>query len=56
VEGSCEHGNKYSGSIKFLEILGYLSDGRFFKEGFAPRSWLVKRKKVKLSLYLINLL
>jgi hypothetical protein len=36
--GSCEHGNKLSGSIKFWEILEYLSDWRLLKEGSAPRS------------------
>jgi hypothetical protein len=32
VEGSCEHGNVLSGSIKLWEILEKLSDNRFLKK------------------------
>jgi hypothetical protein len=32
VDGSCEQGNKPSGSIKCLEILEYLSDWRLLKK------------------------
>jgi hypothetical protein len=31
VEGSCEHGNAFSCSIKFWEILDYLRNWRLLK-------------------------
>jgi len=36
--GSCEHGNKPSGSIKRGEFLDYLSDCWLLKEDSAPWS------------------
>jgi hypothetical protein len=36
VEGSCEHGNEPSGSIKCCEVLVKLSDWRLLKKGSAP--------------------
>jgi hypothetical protein len=36
MEGSCEHGNKPSGSVKFWEILEQLSDWRLLKRDSAP--------------------
>jgi hypothetical protein len=41
VEGPYEHGNELSGSIKFWEILEWLSDWRLHKKDLAPSSWLV---------------
>jgi hypothetical protein len=38
VEGSCEHGNEPSGSIKRWEILEWLHNWRLLKKGLAPRS------------------
>jgi hypothetical protein len=38
MEGSYEHGNEPSGSIKFWEILECLADWRLFKKGSAPWS------------------
>jgi hypothetical protein len=32
VEGSCENGNEASDSIKYLEILEWLSDWRLLKD------------------------
>jgi hypothetical protein len=40
VEGSCEHGNEPSGSIKCLEFPEYLSDWRLLKDS-APYSYRV---------------
>jgi hypothetical protein len=37
VEGSCEHGNEPSGSIKCWEILEWLHNWRLLKKGSAPR-------------------
>jgi hypothetical protein len=37
VNGSCEP----SGSLKYLEVLEWLSDWRLFKKGSDPCSWLV---------------
>jgi predicted deacylase len=36
VEGSCEHGNELSGSIKCWEILEWLSDWQLLKKDSAP--------------------
>jgi hypothetical protein len=36
VEGSCEHGNEPSGSIKFWEVLEWLRSGRLLEKGSAP--------------------
>jgi hypothetical protein len=36
--GSCEHDNEPLGSIKFWEILEYLSDWRLLKKGSSPWS------------------
>jgi hypothetical protein len=41
VEGSCEHGNEPSGSIKYREILEWLRNWRLLKKGLAPWSQLV---------------
>jgi hypothetical protein len=38
MEGSCEHGNESSGSIKFSELLEQLSDWRLLKQDSAPWS------------------
>jgi hypothetical protein len=38
VEGSYELGNEPSGSIKFWEILEWLSDWRLLKKGSTPCS------------------
>jgi hypothetical protein len=35
VEGSCEHGNEPSGSVKFSEIVECLSDWQLLKMGSA---------------------
>jgi hypothetical protein len=35
VDGSCEHGNKSSGSIKYRELLEWLHNWRFLKNGSA---------------------
>jgi hypothetical protein len=42
MEGSCEHGNELSGSIKFWEILELLHNWRLLKKGSAPwvRKWV----------------
>jgi hypothetical protein len=40
VEGSCEHGNESSASIKCRVILEYLSNRRVLKQGSAPWSSL----------------
>jgi hypothetical protein len=45
VEDSCEHGNKLSGSIKYWEILEWLSDRRLPKKGLALWSELRKRNR-----------
>jgi hypothetical protein len=37
VEGSCERGNKPSGSIKCCEVLAYLHSWRLLKKGSAPQ-------------------
>jgi hypothetical protein len=37
VEGSCEHGNEPSGSLKCWEILEYLENWRLLKKGSALR-------------------
>jgi hypothetical protein len=37
VEGSCEHGNEPSGSIKYWEIL---HNWRLLKKGSSPWDWL----------------
>jgi hypothetical protein len=34
--GSCEHGDKYSGSIKGGSFIGYLSDRQLLKNDCAP--------------------
>jgi hypothetical protein len=36
VEGSCEHGNEHSGSIKCCEVLEYLHNWQLLKKGSAP--------------------
>jgi hypothetical protein len=36
VDGSCEHGNEPSGSIKRWEILASLQNWRLLKKGSAP--------------------
>jgi hypothetical protein len=36
VEGSCEHGDKTSGSIKFWEVLEWLHNWRILEKGSAP--------------------
>jgi hypothetical protein len=35
LDGSCEHGNEPLGSIKYWEILEWLSDWRLLKRGSA---------------------
>jgi hypothetical protein len=40
-EGSCEHSNEPSGSIKYWEVLEQQSDWRLPKKGSAPFSQLV---------------
>jgi hypothetical protein len=42
VAGSCEHGNKPSGSIKGGEFLDFLSDCQLPKKDSVPWSWLLK--------------
>jgi hypothetical protein len=37
VEGSCEHGNELSGSIKCWEVLEGLHNYRLLKKGSAPQ-------------------
>jgi hypothetical protein len=37
VEGSCEHGNEPSGSIKCWEVLECMHNWRLLKKGSAPR-------------------
>jgi hypothetical protein len=37
VEGSCEHGNEPSGSIKYWEVLEWLHSWRLLNKGSAPR-------------------
>jgi hypothetical protein len=34
--GTCEHGNKPSGFIKYWEVLELLNDWQLFKKGSAP--------------------
>jgi hypothetical protein len=41
VEGSGEHGNEPSGSIKCWEVLEQLHNWRLLKKGSAPLSQLV---------------
>jgi hypothetical protein len=41
VEGSCEHCNERSLSIKYVEVIEYLSDLRLMKKGSAPRRQLM---------------
>jgi hypothetical protein len=41
VQGSCEHGNEPSGSLKCWENLEYLRNWRLLKKGSAPWSKLV---------------
>jgi hypothetical protein len=36
VEGSCDHGNEHSGSIKCWEVLEQLHNWRLLKKGSAP--------------------
>jgi hypothetical protein len=36
VEGSCEHGNEPSGSIKYWKMLVQLGDWRLLKKDEAP--------------------
>jgi hypothetical protein len=36
VEGSCEHGNEPTGSIKGWEVLAWLHNWRLLKKGSAP--------------------
>jgi hypothetical protein len=36
VEGSCEHGNELSGSIKCWEVLEQLHNWKLLKKGSAP--------------------
>jgi hypothetical protein len=36
VEGSCEHGNEPSGSIKWWEFLEWLHNWQLLKKGSAP--------------------
>jgi hypothetical protein len=36
VEGSCEHGNETSGSIKYWEVLDWLRNWQLLKKGSAP--------------------
>jgi hypothetical protein len=38
VEGSCEHGNEPSGSIKCLEVLEWMHNWMLLKKGSAPCS------------------
>jgi hypothetical protein len=41
VEGSFEHGNEPSGSIKCSEILRKLRDWQLLKKDSVPSSWLI---------------
>jgi hypothetical protein len=36
VEGSCEHGDEPSGSIKFWEVFEWLHNWQLIKKGSAP--------------------
>jgi hypothetical protein len=36
VEGSCEHGNELSGSLKYWEVLVWLHNWQLLKKGSAP--------------------
>jgi hypothetical protein len=36
VEGSCEHGNETSGSIKYWEVLEWLHNWQLLKKGSVP--------------------
>jgi hypothetical protein len=40
VEGSCEHGNERSGSVKYWEVLEQLSDWRLLKKDSTSWNWL----------------
>jgi hypothetical protein len=40
VEGSCEHGDEPSDSIKFWEVLEWLHNWWLLKKGSAPRIYL----------------
>jgi hypothetical protein len=41
VEGSCEHGNEPSGSLKFWDILQWLRDWQFLNKNSAPWSYWI---------------
>jgi hypothetical protein len=41
MAGSCEHGNEPSGSMKFSEILEWLSDWQLLKKDSSPSSLFV---------------
>jgi hypothetical protein len=50
VEGSCEHGNKPSASIKCWEFLEWLHNGQLLKKGSAPwvSEWLSEWTTINL--------
>jgi hypothetical protein len=62
VEGSCEHGNEPSGSIKFWEFLEWLHNWQLLMKSSAPwvsepsaslkRVGLLERKKNEITLWL----
>jgi hypothetical protein len=43
VEGSCEHGNEPSGSIKCWEVLEWLHNWWLLKKGSVPRVMMMTR-------------
>jgi hypothetical protein len=46
MEGSCEHGNEHSGSIKYWEILEKLSDWWLLKKDSATWSYFLTYKLI----------
>jgi hypothetical protein len=46
VEGSCEHGNEPSGSIKCWEILEWLHNWRLLKKRLGPMKLVILLCKV----------
>jgi hypothetical protein len=54
VEGSWEHGNESSDSIKSLEVLEWLHDWRLFKKGSDLKALVREAGTVKLPEKLIH--
>jgi hypothetical protein len=44
VEGSCEHGDEPSGSLKFWEVLEWLHNWQLLKKGSAPYVSMVYKR------------